>query len=374
MSLINQMLQDLDTRRAANGPKSGLPNEVRPLPAARRSNTPLIVAVGLAVCALVGWFAWQADELRTAQERRSELALQPVQPTLPVPALPAPAVALESAPLPVSVSTPAIPAGMTADDEDAQLRLMTSLRLLPERESSRGTTTAPATQAGKGTGPLASAPVRVPPPAIAPAPKAPGPVVLEKTTSYATGSSHELAENDYRKAIGALNAGRAIDANESLRAALKHDAAHTAARQLLFKLLVDSRRLDEAGEVLHDGLAIQPAQIVWAMSLARLHVDRGDLPAAWKVLQRSLPFAVSSADYQGFSGHVLQRLGRSKESVEHYQAATRLAPAEGRWWLGLGLAFDADGRASEARDAFLRARATGTLNAELIALVDQKLR
>ena len=32
MSLINQMLQDLDARKAAQGAASGVPNEVRPLP------------------------------------------------------------------------------------------------------------------------------------------------------------------------------------------------------------------------------------------------------------------------------------------------------------------------------------------------------
>ena len=59
---------------------------------------------------------------------------------------------------------------------------------------------------------------------------------------------------------------------------------------------------------------------------------------------------------------------------QHYQQATRLAPGDGRWWLGLGLAFDAEGRSSEAREAFLQARQCGNLGAELMAMVEQKLR
>jgi Flp pilus assembly protein TadD len=43
-----------------------------------------------------------------------------------------------------------------------------------------------------------------------------------------------------------------------------------------------------------------------------------------------------------------------------------LAPADGRWWLGLGWCLDAQGNAAEARDAFLRARQSGNLSPELL--------
>lgn len=367
MSLINQMLQDLDSRRAISGPKSGLPNDVRPLPVARRSSAPLFVGIGLLVIAAVGGVVWQLADLRDALGHRAD-ATMPAPPDAAVlPGLPASPVApLPTAEMPLAVS-PQASSQSSAADELANLRLTTSLRLLPERESSAATSrTGPAP--APVSGPTA-APAR---PAATARADAALPMVIEKST--ALGSQHERAESEYRKAMNVLNMGRLPEAIESLRTALKQDASHTASRQLLFKLLVENRRLDEAADLLQEGLLSQPAQISWAMSLGRLQVDRADLAGAWQTLQRSLPFASSSADYQGFAGHVLQRLGRSKEAVERYQAATRLAPAEGRWWLGLGLAFEADGHSAEARDALLRARATGTLNTELISLVDQKLR
>ena len=66
MSLINQMLQDLDKRRAAHGVGSSLPNDVRPLPQTHASRLPVVlgslVFVGLlagflasVVALLVGW-------------------------------------------------------------------------------------------------------------------------------------------------------------------------------------------------------------------------------------------------------------------------------------------------------------------------------
>lgn len=188
------------------------------------------------------------------------------------------------------------------------------------------------------------------------------------------GSPRERAEAEYRKAIEAVNLGRVNEALDGLRGALRQDGLHIAARQLLVRLLLEARKPEEAMQVLHDGLQTQPAQLGWAMSLARLQVERGDLAAAWQTLHFSLPAASAHADYLGFSGHVLHRLGRYKEAVTHYQQALRLAPGDGRWWLGLGLALEGEGRVGEAREAFLRARQSGNLGADLLAVVEQKLR
>ena len=359
MSLLNQMLQDLDSRRATVGPKSGMPNEVRPLPAVRRSNAPLIVGVGVALSLLVFWFASQQADAPVTPPPPAPLAA--LAPGLP----PSPLVPGAVGPAEAAIVTPALPE-ILVENEEARLRLETSLRLLPEREPSPERRTAPVVPPKAATPPVAAAPA-----ASSPA-KPSGAMLIEKTSS--SGSQHERAEIDYRKDVAALNAGRLNETIEGLRSALKQDGMHSPARQLLFKLLIENKRLDDAAELLREGLQLQPAQLSWAMSLGRLQVDRGDLPGAWQTLQQSLPFAGSSADYQGFAAHVLQRLGRSKDAAEHYQNATRLAPAEGRWWLGLGLVLEAGGHAAEARDALLRARESGTLSAELISLVDQKLR
>lgn len=196
--------------------------------------------------------------------------------------------------------------------------------------------------------------------------------VIEKTD--AQGTPHERADGEYRKAITLVNQGRVDDALAGLRNALRLEPLHQTARQLLVKLLLEAKRSEEAEQALSEGVQRQPAQLAWAMTLARLQVDRGDLASAWQTLNHSQPAAGGNADYQGFSGHVLQRLGRHKEAVERYLAAARLAPDDGRWWLGLGLSLESDGRTGEAREAFEHARKGGNLSAELLALIEQKLK
>ena len=119
---------------------------------------------------------------------------------------------------------------------------------------------------------------------------------------------------------------------------MKQDPSYVPVRQLLLRQLLEMRKIEEAMTVLQEGLEHQPAQTGWAMSLARLQLEQHDLAAADRTLARSQVYAEASADYAGFQGHLKSRQSANRAAVTHYQRATRLAPNEGRWWLGLGLA------------------------------------
>ena len=60
--------------------------------------------------------------------------------------------------------------------------------------------------------------------------------------------------------------------------------------------------------------------------------------------------------------------------MNYYLAATRLAPAEARWWAGLGIALDAAGKSAEAREAYQKAHGLPGLPPDLALHVDQRLR
>lgn len=375
MSLINQMLQDLDARRAAHGVGANLPNDVRPLPAQKRSRLPIILA-GVALIALAGGLGLYQWEMR----REAVLPVPPVV-LAPIPAA-SPAPEPEKVVLPERPKADnAPPVASPLQEMEGSLRMADFLKLPDDRkEEVKPVSTAPvkpvpvekkADERSKTE--LVERPPPAAPVAIASAPaKSLKTAVIEKTDP--AGSPRERAENEYRKAIISVNQGRVAESMDSLRNALRQDGFHVASRQLLVKLLLEAKQPDEAVQVLQDGLQAQPAQLGWAMSLARLQVDRGDLAGAWQTLNYSQPAAGNNADYQGFSAHVLQRLGRNKDAAERYQAAARLSPGDGRWWLGLGLSWEAEGRSGEAREAFARAKQSGNLSTELMAMIEQKLR
>ena len=161
------------------------------------------------------------------------------------------------------------------------------------------------------------------------------------------------------------------EAVAALEQALKLDPGHDAARQTLVGLLIEAKRGDEAVRHLQAGLALDARQPALAMLLARLQIERGG--SGIETLTRTLPYAGNNADYHAFLAGALQREQRHREAAEQYQTALRTAPNNAVWWMGLGIALQGDKRNAEALEAFQRARASGTLSAELQAFVERRL-
>lgn len=351
MSLINDMLRNLEAKRPDDLARQNLQREIRSLPPESSSSGKAIkwaLLAGLVIAAgVVALYGGRRLEplpvVETAPNSAPVVAPRPAAPNATVPPSAEPisdqlrlASRLEYVPLPVapvlSAPDPVVPAAVVAKSEAAA--------------------------------PVADAPK--------PAPAVPaGPVKIEKSPVIAT--PRDRADIEYRRAEGAMASGRTAEAIESLRAALKHDPAYVQVRQILLRQLLDMRKNEEAMAVLQEGLDIQPMQTGWAMSLARLQLEQSDLAAADRTLARSQAYGETNADYAGFQGHVKSRLGAQRQAVSHYQRATRLAPNEGRWWLGLGLALEADGHVPEAKEAFKRSLATSTLSADLAAVAEQHL-
>jgi len=384
MSLINDMLRDLDRRHGGTG---GLPNEVRPLPPVRARSRwrPLALALG-GVLAVAGWLHF--SEVKTQA---------------PAVATTAATAGAPMAPVAKPIAPPPAPAGEAATDEPAGtqalaatpggLRLDASLSQLPqtalssEKLSSAAAVKPPAAQtrpaqsiAAKTTEQVAAGPkpaekgVQPASPENKPAP-AETPAAaggIEKRPRIET--PKERAEQDYRKAYSLLSKGRTEEAVPLLKSALAEDAGHVSARLALAGVLSPSGRPDEALALLDEGLQLDPSRPALALAAARLHVAQGRFDQAAGILSRAAPSAQGDAEFRAYRAAVLQRLTLHKEAVAEYQAAVRLVPQAGVWWMGLGISLEADGRGAEARDALQRAKATGTLSPELAAFVEQKLR
>lgn len=360
MSLINEVLRKLEEDRPDDPARQNLQREIRslpPLPKSRPRLLRLFILAGLPAMGIAAAVLHSDGRLLPLLGLAGEVAV--VAPP-PAPVLAPPPEPIAEPPAPV-VAVDVQPA-LISDN----LRLALDLAVLP----------LPATPADA---PPANLPRIAEPAVAASVPEKPAladsssaPSSIEKRPVLAT--PRDRADAEYRRADKAFAAGHPAEAAEALKAALKHDPTHLQVRQALLRQLLESRKYTEALGVLQDGLEIQPAQIGWAMSLARLQLEQGDFAAADRTMLRSQAYAERNADYAGFQGHLKTRLGEHRLAASHYQRATRLAPNEGRWWLGLGLAQEADGQLPEAREALRRALATGNLSAELVAVAEQHLR
>lgn len=356
MSLINKMLQDLDARGTPDG-QGGLPGaqDVRPVPPQERGLPRGLAAGGaLALSVIAIALAW-------VYLKRPEL------PPVLVNVANTPAAAPAAAPAVVAAMPDAAPVE-----------------------------TVPASAAPVDTVPVDTAPV--PPPAaakparpverVAPhnlraeelprivaakvAPPKAAPVAGEKLAEGKQVTPQQRIDNGYRRALAYLQDGRIEDAMAGLQQTLALDPRHQGARETLVRLLLEAQRPDEAVSQLQQSLNLDPKQPAQAMTLARLQLDRSGA-AALDTLRRTLPYAQEHGDYRALYAGVLQREQRYRDAAEQYQAALQSAPDNSVWWMGLGIALQADNQPAPARQAFERAKGLQTLSPQLQAFVERKL-
>lgn len=376
MSLVNKMLRDLDARRAAPGERAALPAAVTPLAARqapRQGKAVWLGALLVAAAAAAWWWFLPAAPPKLA------VVASPAPPAAVAPTL-APAVAAVPPALTIAPAdtTPAPPKPAPVEPE---LRIDPDLAVLPqERPAARGKPlpgAPPAPRAAAATPAVVAAvptsPVK--PAAAVTAKEAPATESsINKQPRLPTAA--ERAEADYRRGVQAQRQGLKDEAAARYQAALAEYAEHAAARQSLAALLIELRRYDEAEALLRKGIGIVlPAvRLASTLALARLKVERGQSAAALDLLLENAAAGERSADYQGFAAALLNRAGRQREAAERYQAATQLAPNDGRWWAGLGIVLDAEGKTAEARTAYQKASVLPGLPAELALHIEQRLR
>lgn len=341
MSVINQMLRDLDARHASANERAGLPTGLRSLPPerAQRSKSWLLLAAGLLAGALIAWF----------------ILGQPAPHPAPAPVL--------ASPVPAAKPQTSEPASEPSREVVAK---SVPAPVVPVPKPAPVATLAKPTPA-----PLAEGVEKPAKPAV-PQPAPSGEVQIEKQPKG--GLTREQAEAEYRKGMQAAGSGDNATALPALRRALDLDPQHVRARQALLSVLASSRQWDEVKQVARDGLALDPTKSGWAVILARLLHEQGDTEGAVKTLEAHAAHAAGDADYQGLFAFLLQKSQRPAEAAQRYQAALGLRPGEGRWWYGLGLALEAAGRGDEAKVAYAKARDTGSLSADMLGIIEQKLR
>ena len=411
MSLINQMLQDLEKRRASAAERGAVPNQVRVLPSTEKTRLGAwIVMGGIALTALAGWQYWLTQQRVAmsspslpAQAQGAESVAAPgvkylaegpaTLLALDLAVLPAPKAVLAARPpvAPLAGAAPSTAPSTEAPVVDPKLKPPLAMAAVIGTEAAAAPVASAARivpPAGDAKAASASAvsgiSIIAPVPPVAPKPRSADAGGEPRVQLAATGAQidkrmqtltpAQMAENEYREAANFLGQGRLVEAQDSFRQALQHNPLHAGARQGLFGLLVDAKRTTEAEQLLKDGLKLNANQPGLAMALARLQLDRADANAAIETLQASAASAQNSPDYLAFFAGLLQRQSRHREAVEQYLAALRLAPNSGVWLMGLGISLQALGRNTDAQDAFRRARASNTLNPDLQAFVDQRLR
>ncbi len=365
MSVINQMLRDLDARRAA--PAADAPAGLVPVgmvphrrnPRSRR--LPVIALAGGVLVAAVGYTDWPGLLAGKAN-----------------------AATAASVPTPAAMSAPPALRAAAAESPGAVASVASDASTLPRGDKRSEPAAARALPAALTPTTATTDPL----PAIPAIPAVPAPVAMAAASAALAGTTipvspgtidkkmvsltaEQRAQAAYRLAVDAANAGHPQVSAERALEALRHEPRHRAARHLAAVLLHSQGAADRAIALALEGLALDPGHAALALLLARLQLEQGSSELALGVLDQ---YSLHHAEAEGLRAGILAQQGDYKRSLGAYESALRQQPGNATWWLGLGVALESEGQAQQARQSYVKAQALGLERDELSSFVAQRLR
>ena len=168
-------------------------------------------------------------------------------------------------------------------------------------------------------------------------------------------SPQQEAALERRKGLQALTKGQLDVARDSFSRVLANDPLDHEIRERLAGLLYGDGRIPEAQQLLDEGIRLAPSRADFRLMQARLALAIGNKAAALQSLSGWEPPVSGNLDYYATRAALAQELSQPGLAASSYQQLTVAEPAEPRWWLGLGIALDKQGRPLAALDAYRKA-------------------
>ena len=159
--------------------------------------------------------------------------------------------------------------------------------------------------------------------------------------------------------------GRIADALIALASLVEDHPDFVSAREVYVHELLRRGDREPAERVLRGGLALNPQEHRYALVLAHVLFERGATDDALKSLLIAAPEVRQDVEYHAFIAALQQRQGRHDAAISAYREVLAAAPDRGVWWMGLAISLAARNHAPQAHSAFQRALVDGDLSDNL---------
>ena len=386
MSVINQMLKDLDERK----PQTVAGQEQAPVYQAsvKSSTKPIIIAVLITVaCAFVAFSLWQMNQQNkqlteqlaqtqqvpkqtetisvSSPERESNKTSQ-TSPLSVQPAIASNQIEPKTEPAEVVTSSNEYKAQMAeqAPEQISNIEQISNTRPVERKIDGEAEVLAQATS--KANIPVVEQTAK--PNATMPKPAEP-----KATMSIARRqlSAPELAEQKFKQAEQALLLNQVQKAESLFEEVLLLTPQNNLARQQLAALWFGRQDYQAAINLLQQGISQAPNNIEFRLMQARIFQRQGNFRGAYDVLIEKAQ--TPNVDYQALLANAAQQSQQFNAAIEAYQFLMQAQPQQAKWLLGLAVAYDSDSQFEQALLAYKQAVQQGGLSATTLNFAKQRL-
>jgi Flp pilus assembly protein TadD len=377
MSLINQMLRDLESRSTSNHVPSALQRNIK-VAQAPVSKMPILIRSLLAII-MVGGTYWayrysKSPDQSPATAVTNNIKKEPIPAATFKKVLAAPnAVANAPRPKNEQKQPKHIPTPLVSESAPP----IAAAKTTPITQPTPAVQPKPAVQA---------APVQPNPPAqrVQSDPTAqPAPEVVAddpslnaipnkpKSSPSKPVSAKQRADMLYRQAEN--NSEDASATIFKLEQALFLDPRHLKARLLLAKTLHNQGQTYKTAEFLDQSLALFPDNLQFINTRAQLYLQQKNPSAALSTLQRIDLANSSNETYLSLLAATYQQQQSFVNAAKVYQKLVNVNPEKAENWLGLALAQEKLGNLKLARDFYQQALSKNSLQESVVSSIKQRL-
>lgn len=168
-------------------------------------------------------------------------------------------------------------------------------------------------------------------------------------------TAERLDQKAAKEALNKMRAGATQEAMVMLQKQLysKPDSIHSG--KLLISLLLSQQRFVEADQLLQQMQAAFPKHIGLMVMKARMHLQSDEPEKAVAYLQQQQPPLLEYPTYYEMQATAAQRSGDYQLARKTYASLLRVDGSRADWWFGLAVAFDAQAENNHALVAYQRA-------------------
>ncbi|MDP2282598.1 MAG: hypothetical protein Q8L06_00555 [Pseudohongiella sp.] len=168
-------------------------------------------------------------------------------------------------------------------------------------------------------------------------------------------SFYDRDRQQVQTALQQWASGQQLTALQTLdRFAFENPQAHYS-RETMVKLLIQMGETERAMQAAELGLAIQPGSVVYRKLKARLLLAANTPVEAVDLLAVASPAVSADTEYHDLLASAYLAARQYEGAVGSYQALLQQNSNEARWWYGLAASLDALGRSTDAVAAYEQA-------------------
>lgn len=356
MSLINQMLRDLESRNTTNNRSSTLPYSIK---ATERpaSKIPLLIWSVLLIVAIGGTY-WAYQYSKTLAKIPLAIFPDNIKKT-PIPI--APYEEILAAPNAVSN------AAQKTEQKTLENTITQPISVVQQAPAVQAASTA---QFKSPVQPVQIAPAAQAVPEIISEPPIKNKYFVPKPTPIKQVNTKQQADLLYHQAENSAEGYAAVD---KLEQALRLDPRHIKARLLLAKILYNQGQFKKTADFLDQSLTFFPDNLQLVNTRAQLFLQQKKPNDALKMLQRIDLANSSNETYLSLLAATYQQLQSFTNAAHAYQKLLGINSEKPENWLGFALAQEQLGNPKLARDAYQQALSKHTLKESVTNHIKQRL-